>query len=310
MKLARTTLAAGLAALLSLALATPILASDPLSLIRKSEAAEDSASYRGLKYADVVVGNKTIRAQFKIVHLKPNRTRTQYFAPSELNGIVTIERGLESWHFLPAQQKWQRSKWELAPRRISLALKNYRATYAGRGIVAGRPAYVVKLIPKKRGNPSETIWIDMQYYLPLKSELRNSSGVPISVSAFREIAFQPRDIRSSLFQVDTNVKPPNNPVPELGFKVVKPRYSPKGYMLAQVSMVPIGGLFAAHLMYTNGINTISIFERKRGGKDAGKAPSGFGKWANVLRFERGNIVYTIISDIDKRELRKIADSLK
>lgn len=309
MKLPRLTLAAGLAGVLSLALSVPAFTLDPLDLVRKSEAADERVSYRGLKYADIVVGKKTTRAHFKVVHRKPGKTRTEYFAPSELTGIITIEHGSDSWHFLPAQQKWQHRKWQLMPERVNLALKNYRAINKGRDSVAGRSTYVIRLAPKKRGNPSETIWIDSQYYLPLKNELRNSSGELISVSAFREIQFEPKDIRDSVFEVKPDVGHPNNPVPDLGFNIVKPKYVPKGYVLAQTSTVPIGDYYAAHLMYTNGINTISIFERKRGGKDDGNPP-GFGKWANVLRFDRGKITFTIISDIDKRELEKIKNSLK
>ena len=307
MEPARLMLAAALIVLLGPALAMPNQAQAPPDLVRKSLSAERSVSYRGIKYADIWLGGRIIRAHFKILHQKPNRTRTEYFAPPELSGIVTIERGSESWHFLPSQQKWQHYKWELAPERIDLALENHRAIVSGQGTVAGRTAYAVLLLPKKRGNPSVKIWIDAHYYVVLKSELRNSAGAPISISAFRQIAFEPKDISDSAFDVRLDIRPPDNPVRKLGFEVVKPKYLPKGYSFVRMSTLEFDGKNAAHLMYTNGINTISIFERKRGGRDFGPWKAGI---ANVLRFDRGNITFTIISDIDKREMRKIADSLR
>ncbi|HOK54567.1 MAG TPA: MucB/RseB C-terminal domain-containing protein [Armatimonadota bacterium] len=309
MGLARLQLIAGLIVLFGLSVAGIYAAMDPAEIVRKSQNADKYVSYRGLKYADITIDKKTVRAHFKIVHRKPDHTRTEYFQPAELAGIISIDKGSDSWRYLPAQQKWQHNKWELAPQRIDLALKNYNAVSAGKEKICGRSAYVIKLIPKKKGNPSETIWVDDKYFLVLKSELRNSSGTPVSVSAFREISFEPTDIKDSAFAVPVNVKPPNNPVPDLGFKVVKPKYIPKGYSFVQTTTVPVTkDVYAAHLMYTNGINTISIFERKRD-KNSDKWDDR-GNMANVVRFDHGQVTFTIIGDISKAELQKIANSLK
>ncbi|HOP81479.1 MAG TPA: MucB/RseB C-terminal domain-containing protein, partial [Armatimonadota bacterium] len=97
--------------------------------------------------------------------------------------------------------------------------------------------------------------------------------------------------------------------PDLGFKVVKPKYIPKGYSFVQTTTVPVTkDVYAAHLMYTNGINTISIFERKRD-KNSDKWDDR-GNMANVVRFDHGQVTFTIIGDISKAELQKIANSLK
>lgn len=310
MKLAKLMLAAGLSAILGFAAATASHALDATDLIRNNEAAEHYVSYRGLKYADISVGGRTTRAHFKIVHLKPDSTRTEYFDPKELSGIIAIEKGSDSWKYLPSTKRWQHNKWELSNEKLSLALKNYNVVSDGKqNPVAGRQAYVVKLMPKKKGNPSETIWIDAQCYITLKSELRNSSGSLISVSAFESIKIEPGNITESVFDVKSD-SDSSDSTPKLGFEIVKPRYVPKGYSLAQVSNVPIGQSYAAHLMYTNGINTISVFERKRSRDNSDANMPGLGKWAHMVRFSKGKITFTIISDIDKREVQKIANSLK
>jgi outer membrane lipoprotein-sorting protein len=310
MRLGRLTLAATISALLWLTLVKPSLALNPLDIVKRSQVADLNVSYRGFKYADISVGKQIIRAQFKIVHRKPDHTRIDYHSPSELAGIITIERGADDWRYIPSQQRWHHNKWYLSPENVQLALKNYKIINAGKEKIVGRSAYVIKLMPKKPGNPSQTIWIDDTYYLVLKSELRNSSGIAVSTSVFKSITFEPKDITDAAFMIPTDVKPPNNPVPDLGFKVVKPKYIPKGYSFVQTSTVPIGKLYAAHLMYTNGINTISIFERKRDPKGGGDWKSGLGDVAKVVRFDYGQITFTIIGDIDKRELQKIANSLK
>ncbi|MEN6520655.1 MAG: MucB/RseB C-terminal domain-containing protein [Armatimonadota bacterium] len=312
MKRAAIVLAILIIALLEIVSICPAYTADnPLDLLKKSEAAEQNISYRGLKFADITVGRRTIRAHFKIVHQKPNCTRTEYFQPSELAGIIVVEKNADYWRFLPSQGHWQHNKWELAPQRINLALKNYKVTKAGQDVVAGRQAYVLRLTPRKRGNPSETVWIDTVYHLVLKNELKNSSGTTISVSAFRQITFEPGNITAAAFMVPRNIKAQNNPVPDLGFTVVKPKYMPKGYSFVQTTSVPVGNdVYAAHLMYTNGINTISIFERKAGGKNSGNWNSGLGNVANMVRFNHGRVIFTIIGDIAKQELQRIADSLK
>lgn len=312
MKRVAFVLAVSVIALLEIVFISPAHTADnPLDLLKMSQAAERNTSYRGLKFADITIDKRTIRAHFKIVHRKPDHTRTEYFQPSELAGIIVIEKKGDNWRFLPAQGYWQHNKWELAPQQINLALKNYKVTDAGQGTVAGRQAYILKLTPKKRGNPSETVWIDKVYHLVLKNELKNSSGTTVSVSEFRQISFEPDDITDAAFAIPKEIKPPNNPVPDLGFTVVKPKYMPKGYSFVQTTSVLVGNdVYAAHLMYTNGINTISIFERKARGKDSGNWKSGLGSVANMVRFDHGHITFTIIGDIAKRELQRIADSLK
>lgn len=306
----RLPLVAGLTAFLALTLAVHVFGIDAVSIVQKSEIAENNVNYKGLKYADISVGKSTIRAQFNIIHKRPNKTKISYIAPSELNGIVTIDTGSDSWRFIPAQRRWEHNKWELPSQKLSLALRNYRIVETGRGSVAGRQAYVIKLQPTKPGNPSETIWVDTKYFLVLKSELRNAYGESISTTAFKSIAFEPKNVTDAAFKVPSNVKAPNNPVPSLGFKIVKPKYVPRGYSFVQVSTVPVGGdVYAAHLMYTNGINTISIFERKKS-RDSGDWKNDLGRWATVIRFDRGQITFTIIGDISKKELQNIGDSLK
>ncbi len=310
MNLRLLALTAGLAQLAAFSSVAPVFALDALGVVTKSQAAEGSVSYRGIKYADISVGKKTVRAEFKVTHQKPDRTRADYYSPADLSGIVTVDRGGDSWRYLPSTGEWQHTRWNPAPEPISLVLKNYNVESVGSAVIAGRPSYIIKFTPKKRGNPSETVWVDKSCYLPLRSELRNSSGTLISVSAFKQITIEPLDIPSSAFEVKASAfSSSSGSSGDLGFAVTKPGYVPKGYVLVQTGKIKIGTGYAAHLMYTNGVNTISIFQRKRG-SDSGQKPPGLGKWATVLRFDRGSITYTIIGDIAKRELEKIAGSLK
>lgn len=310
MNLSRLALVAALALFAAFTTTTTSHALDGQSLLNLSENADKLFSYQGTKFADISVGDHTTRAVFRVVHEKPDRTRTDYLGPAGLAGIVTISRPDGNWTYLSVRKVWEKSKWDPVGPSVSLAMRNYTPVKVGRGKIAKRPAHIVKLLPKKPGNPSETIWIDTVTYLPLRSELRNSAGALISVSAFRDIVFNPKNIRPSLFASENIGTPiPRPPIGDLGFKVVMPGYLPRGYELVRVANIRIGTGLAAHLMYSNGVNSISIFERKRG-TDKGQKPPGLGKWANVVRFDRGMVTFTIISDISIGELRRIAGSLK
>ena len=310
----RLALAGTLAALLMFIAAAgvpPASAASPQEVIRKAESADEIVSYRGIKWTNIYVLGRVIRANYKVVHLNPDKTRIDYFRPAELTGIITITKGDENWRFLPKKGEWERQRWDLDADRVELAVKNYEVKDGGTDNVAGRSVYVFKFSPRKRGSPSQSIWVDKEYFLILRSETRNANGDLTAASAFTEIRFNSGDIKSSVFEISGR-EASNSPSGKLGFRVIKPSYVPKGYQLVDVNSINIGNDPAAHLKYSNGLNTLSIFERKGGAgpKEAQKFLKLLPRGVRMRTFNHNGIAFTIIGDIDKRELDKIIKSIR
>lgn len=309
-KLMRTTIIrlASLGSAL-LIVASAALAISPEDKVKRSNAADRNVSYRGTKTTTMYSG-RNVQARMKVTHLKPDNTRIEYTAPGELAGIVTIDKGNDSWRYLPKKGEWEHQKWDLGEETLTLALRNYNVVDAGSGSVAGRPAYVVKIVPKSKGIPSQTLWIDKQTYLVLKSEVRGPSGSLRSSSSFSDIDINPRGISSGLFSVRGKVED-NNGAGSFGFTPVKPDYLPRGYVLVGIAPVKVDGGVAAHLQYTNGINTISIFQKRlprpaNSSERVEKKPNGI----TIITSSKGRISFTVIGDISQDELMRVAKSLR
>jgi outer membrane lipoprotein-sorting protein len=307
----RLALSCALAAAAVLLASASAPAADLVDFIRKAESANRHVSYRGVKWTNLHVAGQVVRSNYKVLHQKPNNTRIDYYRPSELSGIITITKGGENWRFLPKKGEWERQKWELDADRVELTVKNYQLADGGSVRIAGRHAQVVKLIPKRRGSPSQTVWVDTEHFLILRSETRNAQGELKTASAFTEIRFNPPDIQSSAF-VPGSTEPRKDQPAALGFQVVKPTYMVKGYQLVDVGSISIEGERAAHLKYTNGLNTISIFQRKGAiaPKEADRLLKTLPRGVRLETFTRGGITFTIIGDIAKSEMDKIVRSLQ
>lgn len=158
--------------------------------------------------------------------------------------------------------------------RAKLLLKNYTAHVAGTDTVAGRPTVVIDVTPKREGNPSKRMWIDKETYLVLKQEDRSAGGALKSRTVFKEIRYS-ADMPASKFGSPTDEDEPQTMVmvsqpmdadalsKELGFKVVRPGYVPNGYRFVGYQIYRCQcdcPHDAAHISYTDGLNSISVFE--------------------------------------------------
>jgi hypothetical protein len=110
----------------------------------------------------------------------------------------------------------------------------------------------------------------------------------------------------------------------VGFRVRRPRYLPDGYKLdsCRLYRCPYGCCpNSALVRYTDGLNSISIFEMggdmscmKSGSCCSSSSKGGScvvqdGDKAGTVVISRNGIEFTIIADLSRSELRKIADSL-
>jgi len=89
---------------------------------------------------------------------------------------------------------------------------------------------------------------------------------------------------------------------------MKPSHLPAGYKLIRTASLCVNGFSCSHLQFSNGVNTISIFQH-RAGKEAPvqKVDS---KVTNVLTWARDGMQLTIMGDLPRAELQKVADSTK
>ena len=289
---------------------TVLFAAGAKEVLRRAQDADKHVSYRGLKTVKVYSHSRFAHATVKVVHLKPNKTRTDYFSPQLLAGIVIIDDGLDSWKYCPAQRVWEHIRCPAASSHDAVspdAFDNYDIRLLGTDQVAGRTSYVIHAIPNHRGESARRMWVDTKHFLIMATRVETPLGRVINSSRYTSIHFNPGDISPSAFKVPGPVKPAPKPA-GIKFKVRKPSYLPKGYRYRGVKGLKIGHHSCAHSRFSNGSNAISLFQRPAR-KDSPPLPT-TRKFTDVYAWTRGGMLFTLMGDLPRAELKKIADSTR
>ena len=278
-------------------------------LLRRSEQAERAHDYRGLRVIRMVLPQCTVTAEAAVIHRRPATTRIEYLSPPSVAGTVVLQVGPDRWRRSPRNNHWHRAAPAPEAHLLDLLVRNYDLRAVPGSPVARRDCVLLIINPKHEGNPSKRIWIDQATGLVMRSEVLNWKQDDISISAFKSIEIDP-DLSSDGAQLTPPPKPPPHAPPDPGFKAVYPRYVPPGYVFVSTDTMLMGKHRAAHLRYSDGLNSISVFQvpaQAFGGQQPFAGPEW--RFTQVITWRRGDMDYAVVGDIDPAELRNIADSM-
>ena len=306
-RVARTLAAGALVVLVASALRA---APSGDALLQRSEQAERAHSYRGVRVIRTFFRDQVVEAQARVLHEKPATTRTEYVSPPSVAGTVILQIGADRWRRIGRDAPWQRMAAVDEGDGINLLQRNYDLRIAQGSTVANRPCSLLLVIPRHPGNPSKRMWVDQATGLVLRTELLNWRQNGISSSAFREIEIDP-----DLAAHDDLLRPPPSALAPavtapLGFRPSYPRYLPPGYVFSGTDVISISKFPGAHLRYSDGLNTISLFQAPA---KAFGSEQPFASWewhcAQVVTWRKGDMAYAVVGDIDPEQVRRIADSM-
>jgi outer membrane lipoprotein-sorting protein len=330
--------------------------SDPAALLQASESADQRVSYAGTKVLRVYrPGELTVLMErvVRVWHRSPDLTRIETVLPAESLGKIAVENGDGLWLFHPRHQAWRSMPWRSPRPRTSLLLRNYEVQVLRKDRVAGRPVVTLRVRSRYPGNPSKIVWVDAKTKVPLRQELFDASGQRVGSVEFREITFE-ASMPANLFTVPAEARIERGgpmgdmPKPLIGAPVTEPRYVPPGYLLVRKLSFRRPGMDFVHLRYTDGLNTISLFQERRSGLGAegpcppegarrnfsppqadrstpprhrrgpdgpgGRLDGPGGDWQQLSCGQRvtwtwGDTRYTLVGNISAPELRRMADSI-
>jgi negative regulator of sigma E activity len=335
-------IAAGLIPVAGMAGQTPApAASDSNALVRQALEAPRHVSYVGQLQTirwGTRVANATIQ---RVEHLAPSSTRRTFLAPEALYGEYDITRGTTTTKIDPKQHRAMVSENPSSDNEIainsSIALlaANYRAVIGPVEIVAGRPATTVSLVNRFSGERMMRLWIDNETKVVLAKEAYHQDGSLAWRSRFDEIRFT-GEIPSGVFS--TTIPPDFQQVEgrqfaditndlqrtldDAGFKAVNPRYLPDGFHIIGAENSSFRGLRNLHLLYSDGIRTLSLFENNSDsepdfggvkpsithfeGHDAQYVKDGP---TTLLTWREHGLAFALIGDLDLKKLTEIAISV-
>jgi outer membrane lipoprotein-sorting protein len=343
MRLSKLRLLAVLAlagALIGPAFVARAQAQDAMQLLRDAVSAYSKYSYVG-QVQNVDFGtSRALAVLFRIEHRAPDLTRRWYLAPESLYGESIISNGDTSYDVDPHNNRVVVVKDDAIDDQVAeddnfgLLLHNYRAVMGPEDSIAGRRAYSVLLVNKHNGATVMRISVDAQTKVVLEKERYAASGSVSHQMHFESISYT-NTLPNDLFAVPTSgyarVNGPNHGIPSAdlqavvrtaGFQALGPKYLPEGFLPIAGDVNDIKGVRTLHLLYSDGLRTVSIFENARGSAvDLGSytvhqtsVRSHSAQYVlegptTLLAWAQGNLHFALVGELSRDEMVRIASSV-
>ncbi|GCC11485.1 lipoprotein chaperone [archaeon] len=231
---------------------------------------------------------------------------------------------------------------------IKNMMKKFNVKFIGTGKIADRNTYILKLVPKNKTSElfninTEKLWIGQKYWMPLKIEVNLTvlNETAQMTSLYKNIKFN-TNMSDSEFQYAIpqgakvvnlgNLKnfqiPKNMTLQEaqkkVNFTILTPSYLPQGYKFDNVivfdKIVAItykkdGSKIPLHFSEHKGINPFPFHSAEvvniTGNRGYYSSVNTLkGSSVSVLSWTSNNLVFILTSPLPKKEMEKIAESVK
>jgi outer membrane lipoprotein-sorting protein len=253
---------------------------EPVQILKHAWEKEGTIQLYGRMSSQGYFGDRKVLSEVELYWLPPKKIRREFISQKELRLILVSDETSE-WRYFPKRKVVMYSsvspEMKMTPERWALLQKNYTIKYLGTHKILDRPAVLIQIEPKHTYNPSRQLWIDIKHPIVLKSEQYNSDTQLVLTSYFTEISFN-RKCDLSLFTIPTTTRVINQSETVYHRYTLKEGEQQFHYSLKTATYLPQGYIFdgcyswqprersempSMQLRYTDGLNTISIFEHLR-----------------------------------------------
>ena len=308
--------------------------------LRDAIAAPDKESYVGRVQTVEYGSSHSDASVYRIEHRAPILTRRWYLAPQSLYGDQIISRGDTTYNIDTRHKKIIISRDDAIDDQVAiddnfaLLKKNYRAVPAPNETMAGRPVEAIVLVNRYTGQTVMRIWIDAGTRLVVQKERYAANGAVTYSTRFEQIRFT-NDIPREVFDVPQSgydrTQGPGHGLPSndlqavvraAGFQAKGPKYLPEGFVPVAGDVSDIKAVRTVHLLYSDGIRTVSLFENAGGATvDMSKYSAHSTKVENddaqyvetgsttLLAWGHDALHYTLVGELSRDELVRIAASV-
>jgi negative regulator of sigma E activity len=258
-----------------------------------------------------------------------------------LYGQFVITRGAMSWDVDPVQRRIVVTENDAADDvvaaddDVALLNANYRAIRSGDETIADRKAATIDLVNRYTGERIMRLWVDRVMHVVLAKEEYHGDGSLAWRTRYDAIRFT-NDIPRQIFMPTlprgyTTVKGHSyghpsadltRAIAECGFNPIGPKYLPEGFSVMTADLADLRGVKNLHLIYSDGIQTISLFENATqravdfGGMRV-RSTSFEGHPAQYVRdgpttllaWQEHGLEFALVGDLDLKDLVRIATSV-
>jgi len=326
--------------LLAVALTGAAPAADPAQLLRQAVAAYSTYSYTGQVQSTDFGTSRAEAVLFRIDHRAPDMTRRWYLAPESLFGDSIVSHGDTSYDIDQHNHRIIFTKDDALDDQVAvddnfgLLMHNYRPEMGPDENVAGRSVLTVLLVNKYTGQATMRISLDAQTKLVLEKLRYSPSGAVAEQMRFEQISYE-RTFPAALFSVPSagyqvlqgsfHGLPSNDlraVVRTAGFQARGPQYLPEGFLPIAGDVSDIKGVRTLHLLYSDGLRSVSLFQNARGAAvDAShysvrsaKVGSHDAKLlqegsTTLVAWAAANLHFELVGELSREELLHIAASV-
>ncbi len=308
-------------------------------LLRAALSAPQRVSYVGEVQVLRIGSERSDAAIYRIEHRAPNLTRRWYIAPQALYGDSIISRGATTYSVDVKRERVVVSQDDeiddqvAANDNFNVLMSNYKAVYAPDETFDGRPVHVVLLNNKYTGETIMRVRIDAATGLVLERQQYAGNGSLIAQTRVEQLRYT-NGIPTEIFELPRGLKripgtaralpssDINHVISVAGFKALVPKYLPEGFVPVAGDVISIKTVPTLHLLYTDGIRTVSLFQNERdaavdlsryrpsttsvGSHSAQYVEDGP---TTLLAWSDGSHHFALVGELDLHELQKIGNSV-
>jgi outer membrane lipoprotein-sorting protein len=253
---------------------------DPVQLLKNAWEKEGTINLYGRMSSQGYFGDRKVLSEIELFWLPPQKIRREFISQKELR-LVLVSNETSEWRYFPKRNLVIFSALSLeskmTPERWALLQKNYAIRYLGTKKFLDRSAALIQIEPKQAFNPSRKLWIDIKQPIILKSEQYNSDTQLVLTSYFTELSLKSK-VDLTLFAIPTSARMVKQSETAYHRYTLEEGKQQCRYSLKTATYLPLGYIFdgcylwqprnrtessSIQLRYTDGLNTISIFEHRK-----------------------------------------------
>ena len=301
---------------------------DARAMVEKAWTSEAHVAFTGEQTITMAGVAEPVRS--RVLQSGNGSKRIDYLTPP-LAGVQVWEDVDRTYRFNPKLKRLtvsrRRSSLDDLKQQERQMLENYTARIVASEEIAGRPVTVVELRSRSHADRVKRVWIDPQTYVILGSEDANGRNL-LRRTKFTQVKFfaagqepKPEELHPSDELVkkygtalvgDTSARfEPARLSKLVGFPVHTPKKLPDGYTFQGAYQMPClcGGRHqAARLEFSDGLNTVSLFEC--GHPECNADVTRLKRPASPLavRLSKDSYYYLAVGDAPRADLEKIVQS--
>lgn len=316
-------------------------AQDASALLREAAQAPSHVSFAG-QVETVQFGNaKSVATIYRVEHRAPDLTRRWYLAPQSVYGYWSVTRGDKAYNVDVKNRRIIASKNAVVDDQIALddnfglLTANYRAISGPDETIAGRNCAAVLLLNKYTGQTGMRLWIDKQTHLVLQKQVYAPGGAVTHETRYDQITYT-TNLPAAIFRVpgikgyatlkgldhEQLSNDLESVVKTAGFQGRYPKYLPEGFTPIAGDVSDIKGVRTLHLLYSDGLRTLSLFENSRGAAvDLSRYKAVETRFENhdaqvvedgptrLMAWEESGLHFALVGELGRVELQHIAASV-